>query len=102
MSDADEDYQPTGERRLADQEDFGLDSDAGNARLRVVLAEIVAQAERGEIERAEALVFLSDAVQELSADHPEVTDLSVRNNVVTVLDPVFVAQGWARLEPFEF
>jgi len=95
-------YEPTGRRLPADEDDYGLDSDAGNARLGRALADLQAQVERGEVERVEAVVFLADAVQAVGVDHPEVTEPTVRARIVTVLDPVFTGQGWARLEPFEF
>ena len=95
-------YTPSGERLPRDEDDYGLDSDAGNARLGQALADLQAQVERGEVDRVEAVVFLADAVQALGHDHPEVTEPTVRARIVTVLAPVFTAQGWPRLEPFEF
>ncbi|MFL6137534.1 MAG: hypothetical protein ACJ74O_07010 [Frankiaceae bacterium] len=102
MSDADGDYEPSGERWPVDEDDYGLDSDEGNVRMQQVVADLVAQAERGEVERREAVVLLADALEEMSGDHPEVTDITVRSRLVAVLDPVFTAQGWERLGPFEF
>jgi hypothetical protein len=102
MTDADEDYGVGDERLPVDEDDYGLDTDEGNQRMQAVVGELVAQAERGEIERREAVVLLSDAVGEMSATHPEVTGITVRARVIAVLDPVFVAQGWERLEPYEF
>jgi hypothetical protein len=85
-----------------DQLDFGMASDEGNERLRQVLAEVAAQVERGEVERREAVVLLSDGVERISVTHPEVTDGTVRTAIVTALDPAFVGAGWDRLTPFEF
>jgi len=85
-----------------DQLDFGMTSDDGNERLRRVLAEVSAQVQRGEVERAEAVVFLSDGVQAISAAHAEVTDGTVRTAIVSALDPVFVQAGFERLTPYEF
>jgi hypothetical protein len=85
-----------------DQLDFGLTSDDGNERLRQVLAEVSAQVQRGEVERAEAVVFLSDGVQRISVTDPEVTDGTVRTAVVSALDPVFIRAGFERLTPYEF
>jgi hypothetical protein len=99
---SDEDYGVADQQLPVDEDDYGLDTDEGNARMRALVGEIVAQVERGEVERREAVVLLSDAVEEMSADHPEVTDISPRTRLVMVLDPVFVAQGWEKLEPYEF
>jgi hypothetical protein len=41
-------------------------------------------------------------LRELAADEPDVTDITVRDAIVRELDPIIVAAGWQRLEPFEF
>ena len=102
MSDQDGDYGLVDERLAVDEDDYGLDTDEGNARVQAAVRDVVTQVQGGEVDRAEAVVLLSDAVEELSANHPEVTDITPRTRVIAVLDPVFVAQGWERLEPYEF
>ena len=85
-----------------DRPDYGLATDEGNDRLNRVLGEVAAQIERGELERAEAVVLLSDGLQAIGESNPEATDTTVRTAVVSELDPVFTAAGWERLTPFEF
>jgi hypothetical protein len=85
-----------------DLPDYELSSDAANQRVDVLVREIATGIRAGEIERTEAVEALSDGLREMTADEPDVTDITVRNAIVRELDPIIVAAGWQRLEPFEF
>jgi hypothetical protein len=85
-----------------DGPDYELASDGANRRVDTVVREIAALIRAGEVERAEAVEALSDGLREIAADEPDATDITVRDAIVRELDPVLDAQGWQRLEPFEF
>jgi hypothetical protein len=85
-----------------DGPDYELADDAANQQVDLLIRGIAAQVRAGEIERVEVVEALSAGVRELSAADPDVTDITVRDAIIRELDPVLVAQGWARLEPFEF
>jgi hypothetical protein len=93
---------PRASRGNDDVPDYELDTDEANQRVDTLVRGIAAQVRAGEIERTEAVETLSDALRELAAADPDVTDITVRDAIVRELDPVLVAQGWQRLEPFEF
>lgn len=93
---------PRASRGNDDVPDYELATDEANKRVDTLVREIAAQVRAGELERREAVEALSDAVRELAATDPDVTDITVRDAIVRELDPVLVAQGWQRLEPFEF
>jgi hypothetical protein len=85
-----------------DVPDYDLASAAANQRVDVMVREIATGIRAGEIERTEVVEALSDGLRELAADEPDVTDITVRDAIVRELDPIIVAAGWQRLEPFEF
>jgi hypothetical protein len=93
---------PRASRGNDDVPDYELDTDEANQRVDTLVREIAAQVRGGEIERTEAVEALSDALRQLAAADPDVTDITVRAAILRELDPVLVAQGWERLEPFEF
>jgi hypothetical protein len=93
---------PRASRGNDDVPDYELATDEANQRVDTVVREITAQVRAGELERSEAVEALSDALREMAATDPDVTDITVRDAIVRELDPVLVAQGWQRLEPFEF
>jgi hypothetical protein len=82
--------------------DYGVDDERGNERLHLLLTELRDQVHGGEVARREAVELLSDGVRALSDDYPEAADVTVRTAIVSALDPLFVGEGWERLEPFEF
>lgn len=79
-----------------------MTTDEGNARVDAAVRELAAAIQAGELERREAVVALGDAVHDISADHPEVTDITVRGAILRELRPTFDRAGWAMLEPYEF
>jgi hypothetical protein len=85
-----------------DVPDYDLASAAANQRVDVMVREIATGIRAGEIERTEVVEALSDGLRELAAEEPDVTDITVRDAIVRELDPIIVAAGWQRLEPFEF
>jgi hypothetical protein len=85
-----------------DVPDYDLASAAANQRVDVMVREIATGIRAGEIERTEVVEALSDGLRELAAEEPDVTDITVRDAIVRELDPIIVAAGWPRLEPFEF
>jgi hypothetical protein len=93
---------PRASRGDDDVPDYELATDEANLRVDALVRQIAALVRAGELERSEAVEALSDALRELSAADPDVTDITVRDAIVRELDPVLVAQGWERLEPFEF
>jgi hypothetical protein len=90
------------EEPAEDLPDFGFTDDEGNARMRMVLQEVAANARSGELGRTETIELLSDRVRDLSERYPEATDITVREAVMRELEPVFDSQGWTRPEAFEF
>ncbi len=96
------DLEPTRAQPPEDLPDFGFSEDEGNARMRLLLQEVTANARRGELGRVEVIELLSDGLRELSGRYPEASDITVREAVLRELDPVFDAQGWTRPEAFEF
>jgi hypothetical protein len=93
---------PRTSRGNDDVPDYELATDEANRRVDALVREIATQVRAGELERTEAVEALSDALREMAAADPDVTDITVRDAIVRELDPVLVAQGWQRLEPFEF
>jgi hypothetical protein len=93
---------PRTSRGNDDVPDYELSTDEANQRVDTLVREITAQVRAGELERSEAVEALSDALREIATTDPDVTDITVRDAIVRELDPVLVAQGWQRLEPFEF
>jgi hypothetical protein len=93
---------PRASRGNDDVPDYELATDEANQRVDILVRGIAAQVRAGELERSEAVEALSDALREMAAADPDVTDITVRDAIVRELDPVLVAQGWQRLEPFEF
>jgi hypothetical protein len=93
---------PTTSSGNDDVPDYELASDAANQRVDVLVRELATGIRAGEIERTEVVEALSDGLRELAADEPDVTDITVRDAIVRELDPIIVAAGWQRLEPFEF
>jgi hypothetical protein len=93
---------PRASRGNDDVPDYTLATDETNRKVDALVRGIAAQVRAGEVERTEAVEALSDALRELAAADPDVTDITVRDAIVRELDPVLVAQGWQRLEPFEF
>jgi hypothetical protein len=85
-----------------DLPDFGMDTDDGNGRVDLLVRQVAAVMHAGSAERREVVEALRDGVQEISADHPEVTDLTVRDAILRELKPTFEAAGWEILTPFEF
>jgi hypothetical protein len=85
-----------------DLPDFGVDDDAGNVEVERLVREVAALVDSGEIDRAEAVSRLSDGVQALSRRWPDVTDITVRENVLRDLHPVFEKAGWMVLDAYEF
>jgi hypothetical protein len=85
-----------------DLPDFGMDDDAGNGRVDLLVRQVAAVIDAGEAERREIVVALSDGIQEITGDHPEVTDTTVRDAIVRELKPTFDRAGWEMLTPFEF
>jgi len=85
-----------------DLPDFGIDDDAGNARVDLLVRQVAAVVAAGEAERREIVVALSDGVQAISSDHPEVTETIVRDAIIRELKPTFDRAGWEMLAPFEF
>jgi hypothetical protein len=85
-----------------DLPDFGMDTDDGNGRVDLLVRQVAAVIHAGSAERREVVEALRDGVQEISADHPEVTDLTVRDAILRELKPTFEAAGWEILTPFEF
>ena len=85
-----------------DLADFGMNDDAGNGRVDLLVRRVAAVVDAGEAERREIVVALADGTQEISADHPEVTDTAVRDAIVRELKPTFDRAGWEMLTPFEF
>jgi hypothetical protein len=93
---------PRASRGDDDGPDYELSSDEANQRIDTLVAAIAAQIRAGELERVEAVEALSDGLRELAGDEPDVTDVTVRDAIVRELDPIIVAAGWQKLEPFEF
>jgi hypothetical protein len=93
---------PTTSSGNDDAPDYELASDTSNQRLDTLVKEIATGIRAGEIERTEVVEALSDGLRELAAEEPDVTDITVRDAIVRELDPIIVAAGWQRLEPFEF
>jgi cbb3-type cytochrome oxidase cytochrome c subunit len=93
---------PRASRGNDDVPDYELASDEANRRVDTLVQAIATQVRAGEVERTEAVEALSDALREMAAADPDVTDITVRDAIVRELDPVLVAAGWQRLEPFEF
>jgi hypothetical protein len=93
---------PTTSSGNDDVPDYELASDAANRRVDDLVREIATGIRAGEIERTEVVEALSDGLREMATDEPDVTDITVRDAIVRELDPVIVAAGWQRLEPFEF
>ena len=85
-----------------DLPDFGMTSDDGNARVDLLVREIAAVVDSGGAERREIVVALSDGVRDISAQHPEVLDTTVRDAILRELKPAFDRAGWEILAPFEF
>ncbi|HEU5034735.1 MAG TPA: hypothetical protein VFT62_08285 [Mycobacteriales bacterium] len=85
-----------------DLPDFGLVDDVGNQRLDLLVREVGAVIRSGSAERAEAVEALSDGFREISAQHPDATDITVRDAVVRELKAAFEEADWPLLEPFEF
>ena len=85
-----------------DLPDFGMMTDEGNARVATALEQVSTSIDSGAVERREAVVALGDAVQDISAKHPEVTDITVRDAIIRALRPAFERAGWATPEPYEF
>ncbi len=96
------DLEPTPAQPAEDLPDFGFSEDEGNARMRLLLQEVAANARRGELGRSEVIELLADGIRDLSERYPEATDITVRESVLRELDPVFDGQGWTRPEAFEF
>ena len=94
--------EPLPDQPPEDLPDFGMDSDAGNARVDLLVRELAAVVEAGAVERREAVVALADGIQAIAADHPEVTETIVRDAIVRELRPTFDAAGWDMLTPYEF
>lgn len=93
---------PTTPRGNDDVPDYELASDEANRRLDDLVREVAAMIRGGEAERSEAVDALGDGLRDLAATEPDVTDITVRDAILRALDPVIVAAGWPRLEPFEF
>jgi hypothetical protein len=85
-----------------DLPDFGMTTDEGNARVDLLVREIAAVIDAGGAERREIVVALSDGVRDISAEHPEVLDTTVRDAILRELKPTFDRVGWEILTPFEF
>lgn len=85
-----------------DLPDFGMNSDAGNGQVDVLVREVAALVDAGGAERREIVVALSDGVREISAAHPEVVETTVRDAIIRELKPSFDRAGWDVLTPFEF
>jgi hypothetical protein len=85
-----------------DLPDFELTADDGNVRVDRLVRQVAAIARAGEIERREAIEALSDGLRDISAEHPDATDITVRDAIIRELRPVFAAAGWEIPEPFEF
>lgn len=85
-----------------DLPDFGMTSDDGNTRVDQLVRQVAALVDSGDAERREVVQSLSDGVQEISRNHPEVTDITVRDGVLRELKPTFERAGWEILAPFEF
>jgi hypothetical protein len=92
----------TPSQRDDDRPDYGLLSDDGNARLDLLVRELAAVIDAGSVERGEAVEALSDGLRAVAAEHPEATDITVRDAVLRELRDAFTKAGWALLEPFEF
>lgn len=86
----------------SDLTDFGFATEAGNAAMIRLLADLEQLVHRGEVDRPGAVEALSDGVRRLGRDHPEATEMPVRIAVVAAVDPVFAEHGWEKLEPAEF
>jgi hypothetical protein len=93
---------PTPPNGNDDVPDYELASDEANQRVDDLVREVAAMIRAGEAERSEAVEALSDGLRELATTEPDVTDITVREAILRELDPVIVAAGWGRLEPFEF
>ena len=85
-----------------DLPDFGMTTDDGNGLVDLLVREVAAVIDAGGAERREIVVALSDGVQEIHADHPEVLDITVRDAILRELKPAFDQAGWEVLTPFEF
>lgn len=85
-----------------DLPDFGMTTDDGNASVDVLVREVAAVVDAGSAERREVVVALSDGVRAISAEQPEVLDITVRDAIVRELKPTFEGAGWEILTPFEF
>jgi len=85
-----------------DLPDFGMTTDDGNGRVDLLVRQVAAVIHAGSAERREIVEALRDGVQEISAAHPEVTDITVRDAILRELKPVFDGAGWEMLAPFEF
>lgn len=92
----------TPSERDDDLPDYGLLTDAGNARLDQLVREVAAAIDAGSVARDEAVEALSDGLRAVAAEHPEATDITVRDAVLRELRDPFTNAGWELLEPFEF
>jgi hypothetical protein len=93
---------PTTPNGNDDIPDYELASDEANQRVDDLVREVAAMIRGGEADRVEAVEALSDGLRDLATTEPDVTDITVRDAILRELDPVIVAAGWERLEPFEF
>ena len=85
-----------------DLPDFGMTTDDGNARVDLLVRQVAAVIDAGEAERREVVQALMDGVQDISRDHAEVTDITVRDAILRELKPTFERAGWEILTPYEF
>jgi hypothetical protein len=85
-----------------DLPDFAMTTDDGNVRVDLLVRQVAAVIDAGEAERREIVQALTDGVQDISRDHPEVTDITVRDAILRELKPTFQNAGWEMLAPFEF
>ena len=82
--------------------DYGLADDDAARLLHTLLVGVREGIERGELERGEALVQLSDGVAPIAERYPGVRDTTVRVQVQEALNPALEANGWEPLTAFEW
>lgn len=85
-----------------DRPDYELASDTSADRVHAVVTAVRRAVQAGEVERREAVVMLSDRLAPVLADDPDVADITVREEIVVELNPVFAAAGMEALTPYEW